>query len=120
MSALRTQKLEAQLELTERALRERLLALLPAAVEQGVLLFTNSQFNPSGFPTHRLLPQAEAILSDARTCIHLREQLGMPTTGSIGLLYLQACEESARSEDEHRRGPRRLAEALLATLSARG
>lgn len=46
----------------------------------------------------------------------MHEALNLPVTGTVGNLYLVACEKSA-SSDEHRRGSRKLAAALLEYLN---
>jgi hypothetical protein len=99
----------------ETALRQSLLDMLPRTVEVGDLLFANSQFNPSRLPAHHLSARAEALLDAATACVELREALALPVTGSVGHLYLSACAECA-SLDEQRRGPRKLAAALLEQL----
>ena len=99
----------------EAALRESLLDMLPRAIESGAALFANSEFNPSGLPAHGLSAKAEALLEAATACVELRSALALPVTGSVGHLYRSACEEYS-SSDEQRRGPRKLAAALLESL----
>ena len=48
----------------------------------------------------------------------MRDQLSLPTPGSLGDLFIEACRENADLDNPHRRGPRRLAQALWETLSA--
>lgn len=91
-------KFELEIDAAEKALREQLLRLLPGAAKSGANIFTTD------------------LLRVARECVYLRERQGVPVIGSVGYLFLAASEENA-SKDEHRRGPRRLAEALLAQLS---
>jgi hypothetical protein len=114
--SIQSDKFELQLESAETRFRERLLSLLPDAAISGSNLFTNSHFNPSGLRPHHFRSDAEALLADARECIGLREKLDLPVQGSVGQLFLAACEENA-SKNAQRRGPRRLAESLLAQLS---
>ena len=99
----------------EAMLLEHLLEALPRVADSGELLFTNSRFNAHGVPSAHLSREAEALLDMSLACIELRESLELPITGSVGKLFLESCEEAA-SSDEHRRGPRRLAAALLAEL----
>lgn len=109
----RSEKFERQIEALETALRDRLLRLLPEAVESGAYLFTNSEFNPSGL--HRFHPDAEELLQQAHECVRLREQIDLSVLGSVGHLFIAICEEHA-SRDPHARGNRRLAETLLMQL----
>jgi hypothetical protein len=97
---------------TEETLRQSLLDWLPLVAVTGEAIFTNSQFSPVGLPKHLTSQKNEALLEAASACIEIREALQLPVQGSIGELFLRACEEAA-SPSEHRRGPRRLAEALL-------
>lgn len=99
----------------ETTFRECLLAVLPEVMESGVSMFTNSHFNIHRLPTHLLSPQAEALIGSALACVEMRGALGLPVAGSVGRLFIDACEENA-SSNEHRLGPRRLAAALLARL----
>lgn len=115
MKDARMEKLALKLSASEQALRDRLLALLPNAAESGALLFMNSEFNAFALPAHQLVAVAEELLSQARECVSLRQQLSEPVEDSVGWLYLQACEEGA-SSNEHRRGPKRLAAWLLERL----
>ena len=65
---------------------------------------------------HDLPADANDLLHEAQSCIQLREQMGLPVAGSVGQLFIKACQESANYQNAHRRGPRRLAESLLAQL----
>jgi hypothetical protein len=99
----------------ESTLRQSLIEMLPTVVESGDALFTNSQFNPHGLPAHSLSKRAEALLETSLACVEMREALSLPVVGSVGWLYLEACKEAASSND-HRRGPRKLAAAVLGQL----
>jgi hypothetical protein len=110
-----SKKLELQIEVAETAFRDRLLGLLPGAATSGANLFTNSDFNPSSLLPQHFHPDADDLLQQARECIRLREQIGIVAPDTVGNLFLKACEENA-SKNPHRRGPRRLAETLLAQL----
>ena len=92
---------------------KRLRQVLRMADGSGADLFTNSRFNPHGLLEAHLLPEAEQFLALARECVALRERLGLTVNGSVGELYLRGCAEAADLADEHRCGPRRLAEWLL-------
>ena len=107
---------EGILRNAETNLRESLLEMLPIVAETGEQLFMNSRFNPHRLPTHNLSKQAEALLETSLACVEMREALNLPVAGTVGNLYLVACEESA-SSNEHRRGPRKLAAALLEHLN---
>jgi len=110
-------KFTRQLESTERQFRDRLLALLPEAAKTGSPVFTNTTFNPHNVRPHLFRADADELLEDARACLRLREQLDLPALGSVGDLFIEACRESADLDNPHRRGPRRLAQSLLDTLS---
>ncbi len=71
-------------------------------------MFTNSQFNPSALPAHLLSKQGEALFQSSNACVEMREALDLPVPGTVGQLFIEACVESA-SSNEHRRGPRKLA-----------
>lgn len=111
-------KFTRQLESMERQFRDRLLGILPNAAKTGSAVFTNTRFNPHNLRPHLVRANADELLEEAQDCLRLREQLNLPVTGSVGHMFIEACQEAANMEDPHRRGPRRLAEALLQTLSA--
>jgi hypothetical protein len=111
-------KFTQELESLERDFRDRLLRLLPEAATTGSSVFTNKGFNPHHLPPHLLRRDADELLENAQACLRMREQLGLPTPGSLGDLFIEACRESADIDNPHRRGPRRLAQALLETFSA--
>jgi hypothetical protein len=112
MKTSRVDKLALELEAEERHLRQRLLQILPDAAESGSNPFTSSEFNPSNLNPHHFHEDAESLLTSARACVQLRESIGLDSTGSVGALFLAAWEENG-STNEQRRGPRKLAAALL-------
>ena len=112
----RRSKGEAMLLESENTLRQSLLEVLPNVVRYGTPLFTNSNFNPHGLPPHILDEEAGVFFESASACVDLRAHLELPVIDSVGQLFLDACAESA-SANEQRRGPRKLAEALLERLS---
>jgi hypothetical protein len=109
----RTAKVEAELAAAESAFRATLLRLLPMGVSRGVDYFTNSEFSQHPKGIVRPNAEAEALLTAARRCLMLRTSLSLPVESSLAQVYIAACQE-AGSANEHRRGPRRLAEAVLA------
>lgn len=109
------EKGEARLAASEAMLRSSLLEVLPSVADSGGALFFNSKYNVHNSPKHSLSDEAEAFLNLALACIDLRKHLGLPLEGSVGWLFLDACEESS-SQSEHRRGPRKLAQSLLEGL----
>ena len=117
MSAAGTAKKECQLAADESLLRAQLLEVLPSAIERGSDLFTNQRFNPFGLLAANIGPFPQALLEAAEACISLREGLRLPVAGSVGQLFVSACEERA-SSDPHSHGPRRLAERLYASLTS--
>jgi hypothetical protein len=116
MKAKTVDKLERQLAELEGQLLDHLRRVLPTAAETGANVFANSQFNPHGLLESHLLPEAERFLSLATDCVSLRDKLGLIGVGSVGELYLSCCAEGADLQNEHRRGPRRLAEWLYKEL----
>ena len=116
MKTSRVEKLELELEAEESQLRERLLRVLPEAAVSGSNVFTNSEFNPSNWPPHLFRSDAESLLQSARACMGLRNAIGLDPAGSVGHLFLSACEENG-SRSEQRRGPRKLAASLLQAIS---
>jgi hypothetical protein len=120
MKRSRLAKSEERLASSEGLLRASLLEVLPrVAGGDFSLLFTNSKYNPHEFPAHRIDEEAEAFLELALACMALRDHLDLPVVGTVAQSFLGACEE-AGSSNEHRRGPRKLAESLLEVLRREG
>src|SRR5262245_45930345 len=115
MKASQVEKLELELIAEERRLRQHLLHVLPEAAASGSNVFTNSEFNPSGLPVHQFRSDAEGLLNSARQCLRLREVVGLQAEGSVGAVFLEACQENA-SSDPQRRGPRKLASSVIQAL----
>jgi hypothetical protein len=115
MKRNRRPKGEEILRGAENTLRESLMEILPEVVESGEQLFFNSQFNPHNLPPYHLSKRGEALLETSLACIEMRETLELPVEGSVGELFIASCKEAA-SSNEHRRGPRKLAAALLERL----
>jgi hypothetical protein len=116
MKRSRAEKLDLELAAEEEKLRRHLLRVLPDAAESGSSIFTNSEFNPSSLPAHFFRPDAESLLNSARECVRLRDVVGLAAEGSIGAMFLDACQEHA-SKNSQRRGPRKLASSLLQALT---
>jgi len=116
MNNKRIEKLNKQLSSSEDDLRTQLLSVLPNAVVSGVDYFTNSSFNPHNLLSAHMQPDAEKYLRLAEESLSLRDQLLLPKQGSVGNLYLMACSEAADLNNEHRRGPRKLAAWLSQEL----
>ncbi len=112
------EKLNRQLTLTEENLRTQLLRVLPGAAKSGANYFINSTFNPYSLLSAHMQPDAEEFLQLAEECLSLRDQLHLPKEGSVGDLYLMACTEAADLNNEHRRGPRKLAQWVAEQLKA--
>jgi hypothetical protein len=117
MESAQTAKKEVQLAEQELLLRERLLSVLPSAIERAEDLFTNSRFNPHGLPVTKMGTLPQVLLAEAQSCVSLRESLQLQVSGSVGQLFLSACEERA-SLAPNSLGPRRLAQRLRASLLA--
>jgi hypothetical protein len=116
MKTSRIDKLETELNAEESKLRQHLLRILPGAAESGSDVFSNSEFNPSNLQPHHFRSDAETLLESARECVRMRQEIGLDIAGSVGALFLSSCEEHA-STNQQRRGPRKLAAALLNSLS---
>ena len=112
MKTSRAEKLGIELEAEERRLKEKLLQILPESAESGSNPFTSSEFNPSNLRVQQFHQDAESLLSSARECVRLRDAIGLDSGGTVAALFLAACEENG-SKNEQRRGPRKLAAALL-------
>ncbi len=115
MKTSQVEKFELLLAGEEDKLRRHLLRVLPEVADTGSSVFTNSQFNPSNLPPHLLRSDAESLLQNARECVRLRELIQLSPEGSVGGIFLAACEEHA-SNDPQRRGPRKLALSVLEAL----
>ena len=107
---------EQLLRAAEVTLRESLVEFLPTVVKSGEPLFTNSHYNPHKLLRHYFSNKAVALIDSSLACVEMREALGLAVAGSVGQLFIEACKESA-SSNEHRRGPRKLAAVLLASLN---
>lgn len=116
MKISKLEKLELELAAEEEKLRQHLLCVLPEAAKSGSSVFTNSEFNPSNLPAHLFRTDAEGLLNSARQCVRLREVVGLGPEGSVGAIFLEACQEHA-SKNPQRRGPRKLASSVLLALS---
>ena len=118
MNLKRTEILNRQLQTAEDSLRAKLLQVLPEAVESGADYFTNSEFNPHNLLPSHMIADTEVFLQLSKECLSLREQLSLPTEDTVGDYYLSACTEAADLNNEHRRGPRRLAAWVAQELLA--
>jgi hypothetical protein len=117
----RREKLEGTLRSTEEELRRRLRSALPHVVDgYRSHLFCNSEFNPLELLEAHRDPESEVLLDLAKRTQRLRGQLGLVQSEGPGQLFIDACRESADLDDEHRLGPRRLAERLLRALQGEG
>lgn len=116
MKTARLNKLMGRLEQAEATLRDRLRSILPRVAESGELLFFNADFLPEAIQSHWLPKESEVVLGLAKETVLLREEAGLPVSGTVGQLYLSACAEAANQSNPHRRGPRQLATWLLGEL----
>ena len=114
-SRSRLEKHEERLAASEALLRKSLLEVLPSVIENGGLMFVNSKYDSHDLRRHQRGGEAEFFLELALACLDLRKHLGLSLEGSVAQLYIEACEESSGSA-RHRRGPRKLAAALLQGL----
>ncbi len=116
MASTRLAKLEEKLGAAEDALRTRLLAVLPRVEGTGEMLFLNAKNMPGDYRSNWLPEESDELHDLAAQCVSLREQCALNDDLSIGNLFLAACREAADIENEHRRGPRRLAAWLLTEM----
>ena len=112
---VRANQSRAMLDAEEASLRARLLAILPGAATGGSQLFLNSTNSPKTTARYAH-EEADDLFVSARRCMELRASLGLDAEGGVADHFLIACREAA-SGDAHRRGPRKLAEWLLAKLA---
>ncbi len=112
-SKSRDAKVQAQLAAAEADFRALVLRFMPRGVADAVDCFANSEFNQHPQGVAPRTAYGETLLVAARHCLSLRQSLSLSPEGTLAHVYLAACSELA-SSDPHRRGPRRLAEALLA------
>jgi len=92
----------------EVALRTSLIKDLPGAADSGMDLF-RLDWNPRK-------AHIEWLRETARQAIELRSKLMEEIPGSVGQLYLDCVNEALDCDNQHRRGPRRLARHLLDAL----
>jgi hypothetical protein len=114
-SDARAKQARVTLEAEEASLRAHLLALLPRVARDGAPLFVNST-NSHGEISRYRHQDADALFACALRCVELRGALGLEGEGEVAGYFLAACREAA-SADPHRRGPRKLAEWLIAKLA---
>lgn len=80
------------------------------------MLFVGAQHLPGNVQPHWVSAGSEAILALAKESLELRDQLGLSVDGAPGQLYVLACRESADTNNDNRRGPKKLASWLLGEL----
>jgi len=114
MKTDRESKALQELEVSERELKQVLLTRLPAVVEGGFPLFEIDALAPA-VRSGRVHEESERLYRTAESCLRSRDRLQLPVAGSVGSLFIAACAEFC-SSGEHRRGPRKLAAALLEEL----
>ena len=115
----RVSTLERELAATERELHALLVRVLPGCTENGAMVFFNSENLPVDYQHHWLPKEADELFELARRCSSIRSELGLPVAQTLAQLFLDACAESANTQNQHRRGPRKLATWLLAEIQSR-
>jgi hypothetical protein len=115
----RAKKLKTDLDQIESELLRLLKKHLPGAMDRDSLFFFTSEHQPTKYkmPAHWFRAYSEEILQLAKQSLILRRELVLPTENTPAALFLAACAESA-SDDQQKRGPRRLAKWLLQQLQA--
>jgi hypothetical protein len=114
-SDARAKQARVVLDAEEVSLRGLLLALLPTVARDGAPLFVNSANSPETIARYSH-QDADAMFASAEACVKLRKSLGLEGEGDVAEYFSVACREAAGG-DAHRRGPRKLAEWLLAKLA---
>lgn len=109
--------LRSKLAPSEEELRSSLCAALTRTGASGEFIFFNSQYNPHGLNPVHLPRESEALYRLASECVALRERLNLDVIGTVGQLFLSACNEASNVANEHRRGPRQLSIWLLHELA---
>ena len=102
---------------SERSLREAIIDRMESSPNSGVALLVNGRHFPRLAGKGNVLDAAEAFEVGASSCVDLRMTLGLPVVGSVGKLFLDACQELSNSE-HHMNNPKPLCEALLRALKA--
>jgi hypothetical protein len=116
----RREKQHGQLAELEADLWRRLeVALERVAQGQNSLFFHTREFNPHDLADHMLPKESEELSAAASEALRLREFLGEPVEGSVGLAFRRALHRATDLADHHRLGPARMAEELLAELRLR-
>ncbi len=116
----RREKQLAQLAELETELKRRLEgALQRVARGESSLFFHTREFNPHGLPAHVLPKESEELSQTASAALRLRELLGEPAEGSVAFAFRRTLQRATDLADDHRPGPARLAEELLAELRSR-
>lgn len=110
---------ERELATTERELLDLLLRVLPVCIENGTMIFFNSENLPDDYQHHWLAKEADELFEVATRCSSIRGQLGLPVAQTLSQLFLDACAESSNMLNPHRRGPRKLATWLLVEIRSR-
>lgn len=111
--------LERELAATERELFALLMHALPVSIENGPMIFFNSQNLPDDYRRNWLPKESDELLELAKRCSSIRGELGLPIAQTLAQLFLDACAENANMQNPHRRGPRKLATWLLAEIRSR-
>ena len=99
-------KKELLLKSIEDELSNELKPLLVSASESGADIFSLDNHNPNK-------ELVSKFICRSNRCLELREELGLELNDTIAYMYLQGHNEAADKNNEHRKGPRRLAAQLL-------
>ena len=108
-------KIEKNIEIVERELKSLLSECAARAEKTGEDIFSNTRY--SQYEPLRRNESAEKLLALSIESIRLHEKASLDLSGSTATLYLDACRELSDTENEHRRGPRKLGAWLSKELS---
>ncbi len=82
--------LERELALTEHELHALLVRVLPGCIENGAMVFFNSENLPVDYQHHWLPKEADELFELARRCSSIRSELGLPVAQTLAQLFLDA------------------------------
>jgi hypothetical protein len=116
---MKYEKSKCQLELLEKEFKAELIPRLEAATgDRASLLFCTSELNQ--FRQVRPPVESDRLYETAKTIVNLRTALVMTPEGTdLVTAFIDSCKEYNDINNEHRRGPVKLASSLLKTIKER-
>jgi hypothetical protein len=117
MSVRRAKQL-AELNTLEAEFRTALIVQLRACAVDGTLLFNVSRWLPDDVERSLRCAVADELHDRAERILALRDEIGLPTSSTPAARFCEECRAHNDRSDEHRLGPRRRAQLLLAEVAA--